>query len=117
MRGLRFGGRDVVRRDEAGGEPGAHVADVRVHRLERAAQHGLGLAGRHRGPVGARDLEPEVGPRRVHVLAIGASFRARRALERIAAAAGVDRPLQVEPRAVVVGNVGIDDLRRPPGTQ
>ena len=36
---------------------------------------------------------------------------ARGALERVEAAARVDRPLQVEPRAVVVGNVGIDDAQ------
>ena len=34
---------------------------------------------------------------------------ARRPLERVGAAARVDRPLQVEPRAEVVGDVGVDD--------
>ena len=39
----------------------------------------------------------------------------RRALERSVAAAGVDRPLHVEPRAPVVGHVGIQDLNDPVG--
>ena len=41
--------------------------------------------------------------------------RASRSFERVGASAGIDRPLQIQPRAVIVGNVGIDDLRRAAG--
>ena len=50
----------------------------------------------------------QVEPRRV-------GFRARGALERVGPAEGVDRPLQVEARPVVVRDVGVEDAERAAG--
>ena len=81
----------------------------------RAAEHDFGIAGGDDRPVRAGDLETEIGARRVHVPGDRAAFGAGGAFERVAAAAGVNRPLQIEPGAVVVGNVRVDDLRRAQG--
>ena len=62
-------------------------------------------------PVGARDLERQIAARRRDVVGRRRRVDPRGALERVEAAAGVDRPLQVEARAVVVGDVGIDDAK------
>ena len=70
------------------------------------ATHLLGLARGDQRPERARDLEPQIGARRGEVLAGRVALGARGALERVVPAAGVDRPLQVEPRPVVVGTSG-----------
>ena len=88
--------------------------DVRRHRVERSLQHRFGLARGHHRPEGARDLQAQVGAGGVEVLRDRAALGARRTLERVGPAAGVDRPLQIDAAAVVVGDVGIHHLRRPP---
>ncbi len=107
---LRFGRQDLVGRNEALFELASQVAHVGVDAVERTREDLLRVPGRDQRPEGARDLEPEVGARRRQVFSRGFALRARRAFQRVGAAARIDRPLQVDPRAEVVGDVGIDDL-------
>src|SRR5262249_19172714 len=61
VRDLRLRRRDVVGRNQSGGEPAADVAQVRFGRLERTAQYVLGVARGEDRVERARDLEPKVG--------------------------------------------------------
>ena len=88
---------------------------MRVDRLERSGEHRLGLARRDDGVERARDFEAEIGAGLFEVLADGAPLGAGGALERVGTAAGVDRPLQIDPAAIVVRDVGIHELRRTAG--
>ena len=77
----------------------------------RSRQHLLGLRA-VTSAQNARVISSRRSARAaVRSLAGRLALGARRALERVGAAAGVDRPLQVEPRPVVVGHVGIDACR------
>ena len=105
MRQLRLGGRHVVGRNQPGRQPAAHVAHVRVGGVERTPQHVLRLARRQDGVERARDLEAQIRARSVEILPRGRALRRGRVHQRVRAAAGVDRPLQVETRAIVVGDV------------
>ncbi len=109
---LRLGRQQLVRRDEPLVEPRAEIAHVATDALERSDQHLLGLARRHQGPEGARNLEPQVRASRRQFLAGRLPLGMRRALERIETAAGVEQPLQVEPGPEIVRQVGIHDLPR-----
>ena len=57
-------------------------------------EHRFGLTGRHHRPERAGDLEAQVGAGGVEVLRDRAALGARRTLERVGPAAGVDRPLR-----------------------
>ena len=82
---------------------------MRADAGHRFLDHAQRLGGGDQRPVGARDLERQIAAGRGDLVGRRGRLDARGALERVEAAAGVDRPLQVEPRAVVVGNIGIDD--------
>ena len=45
--------------------------------VERPLQDDLGIRGSHGGPVGARDLEPEIGAGGLEILSDGTPFGAR----------------------------------------
>ena len=107
---LRFGREQLVRRDEALVEPRALLAHVRPDPIERPREHLLGFPRGHQSPERPRDLEPKIGAGRREILARRVALGARRALERIEPSAAVDEPLQIQPRAVVVWDVGIHNL-------
>ena len=65
------------------------------------------------GPVGPRDLQIEIRARGVAILRDGAASAAAARVNAESSSARVDRPLEIDARADVVGNVGID--HRPPG--
>ena len=110
-RGLGLGRRDLV----GGHEPGRQTR-ARVGHVGLGAAHGLfqnghrGAPGHHR-PEGPRHFEPQVRPRNRRLGGGGSGFRARRANQRVGTAAAVDRPLHVQPRAVVVGHVRVQNAR------
>ena len=110
---LRLGRGDFVWRNEAGVEAFAHVPDVGLRAGDALLEDALGRPGGHERPERASNLEAKVGPRRRDVGRRRGRLRLRRALERIAAAAVVDRPLEIEPRPVVVRHVRIDDAGGP----
>ena len=114
---LRLGREDVVRRDEPLVEARAQVTDVRADHVQCLGDDLLGLAGRHQRPEGTRDLEPEVGARRGEIRAGGVVLCLRGTLQGVKMAGSVDRPLEVDAGAVVVGNVRVNDRPRPPGCE
>ena len=86
-----------------------HVLQMRADAPDRLVDDADRFAGGDERKKSSRDLEREIVPRRRNLVVGGGRFDARGALDRIEPAAGVDRPLQVETRAVVVRNVRIDD--------
>ncbi len=79
---------------------------------ERPGDDRFGFARRHESPERARDLETQIGSGRGEVLAGGLALRTGCTLQRVRAAAGVHRPLEIEPRPEVIWNVGINDAGR-----
>ncbi len=85
------------------------------YRFERSLKDGLGLARGDEGPERPRNLEAQISAGRIQVLADRAALGAGRPPERVRASPGVNRPLQIEPAAQVIRDVGIDHLGRPAG--
>ena len=106
---LRFDRQHVARRNEPDAQLISHVVQVRVGALQRLphdidATHGPSATAQIR----ARDLELQIRARRFAILPGRFGLGARCPRERLQPAAGVDRPLQIDPRSQVVRNVGID---------
>ncbi len=85
---------------------------MNIGALQPAREHLLRLARGHQRPEGPGDFEPEIGTGGRQVAGNRLTLGASRACQGIDAAAGIDRPLQVQARAVVVGDVGIQDAKR-----
>ena len=109
-RSLRFDGEHVVGRHEAGLVAAADVCQLCIHAADGLGEHARRFARGHERPVGPRDFELQIGARGIEVLARGGRFGFGRSLQRLEAAAGIDRPLELDTGQVVVGYVGIQDL-------
>jgi hypothetical protein len=108
---LRFRRRDFIGWHEAGVEPIAGVGNVRLRARGALFEDGRRGAGGDDSPERAGDLELQVGARHGDLRRHRRRLRACRALERVAATAGVNRPLQIETRPVVVRDVRIQHAR------
>ena len=111
-RQLRLDAEHVVGRDQADGEHVLHVAQVRLDELHRLFDHAHRLVGGHQRPERAGRVQPDVRPDGLDVLPGGQRVGFRRALEAFDPPEGVDGPLEIDPRAPVVGDVRVDDGRR-----
>ena len=84
------------------GEMGADASERGIDDLDRRT-------GGDDGPVCAGHFQFEIGARGVPILSKRVSLRSGRPGECGRASSGVDGPLQIDARADVVGNVGIDE--------
>ena len=113
---LRLGREHVVRRDEPLRRVGSARRATCASMLssDRATTCSVSRAVT-RAQKARVDLETQIGTRSREILRRWHRARRGRRVRAPGPATGVDRPLQVEPRPEVIGDVGIDDAKRQPG--